>query len=79
MCHSAGCQVMVHYLKEGCQQVKGQALLSPVDGGLDGEGGIAFAITPGTTLNYGTPSLVMPSGLDNVPSQHNIYVTLIVK
>ncbi|KAK3869538.1 hypothetical protein Pcinc_025157 [Petrolisthes cinctipes] len=67
-CHSAGCQLTVDYLKEGCREVKGQALLSPVDGGLDGDGGVAFAITPGTTLNYATPSLVMPCGLDDVPS-----------
>ncbi|KAK4327515.1 hypothetical protein Pmani_001996, partial [Petrolisthes manimaculis] len=68
VCHSAGCQLVVDYMKEGCREVKGQALLSPVDGGLDGDGGVAFAITPGTTLNYATPSLVMPCGLDDVTS-----------
>jgi len=64
--HSAGGHVAVEYLKHHCGDVKGQILLSPVDG-FDPFGLInMFAITPGQYLNFNLPTLVLMCGLDAV-------------
>merc|ERR1739838_482449 len=70
--HSAGGHIAVGYLTHHCNKVKGSVLLSPVDG-FDPFGLIPnFVITPGTYLNYDTPTLVLMAGLDNTPGSHII-------
>lgn len=65
--HSAGSHVQVEYLKKNCGKVIGQVWLSPVDG-MDPAGLLpVYCITPGTFLNYGTPTLHIAAGLDPVP------------
>ena len=72
MGHSAGSHVIVSYLKHHCNKVKGQLLISPVDG-FDPFGLVdMFAITPGDYLNYDTPTLVIMTGLDDTPGSHII-------
>lgn len=67
MSHSAGGHVAVEYNKHHCADVKGQILMSPVDG-FDPFGLVdLFAITPGEYLNFAVPTLVLSAGLDNVP------------
>ena len=83
MGHSSGAHVVVEFLKQHCDLVRGQILFSPVDG-VDPFGLIHnFAITPGEVLfshlyilsqmflfqylNYSVPTLVMMAGLDGVP------------
>jgi len=67
MGHSAGAHVAVEYLKHHCNRVVGQVLLSPVDG-IDPFGLIDnYCITPGQLLNYNIPTLMLSTGLDDVP------------
>jgi len=67
MSNSAGCHVTAEYLKHRCGLVKGQILLSPVDGE-DPYGLIpVYAITPGEYLNFHIPTLILSSGLDGIP------------
>jgi len=67
MGHSSGAHVVVEFLKHHCESVRGQILFSPVDG-VDPFGLIHdFAITPGQYVNYALPTLVMVTGLDEVP------------
>ena len=48
-------------------QMLGQILLSPVDG-VDPFGLIDnYAVTPGQFLNYNIPTLILSTGLDDVP------------
>ena len=69
MGHSSGAHIVTQYLKDGCRDVKGQILMSPVDG-LDPLGIVEnYVITPGVPLNFDTPTLIMPTGLDNVPGK----------
>ena len=69
--HSSGSHVLVNYLIEGCHKIKGLVLMSPVDGsdpfGINDDN----CITPGIPLNFETPALVMPAGLDNIPGMCN--------
>jgi len=65
--HSAGGHVTADYLKHHCNDVKGQLMLSPVDG-FDPFGLIdLYAITPGEYLNFAVPTLILAAGLDNTP------------
>merc|ERR1719348_49258 len=65
--HSAGAHVFVEFMKHHCSSVKGSILFSPVDG-FDPFGLVdMYAVTPGEYLNYDTPTLVLMTGLDNMP------------
>lgn len=65
--HSAGNHVLVGNLKNHCGKVKGEILMSPVDG-VDPFGLIDdYVITPGELLCYDTPTLVLTCGLDELP------------
>ena len=67
MGHSSGAHVVVEFMKNHCDLMKGQILFSPVDG-VDPFGLIDnFAITPGQLLNYNVPTLLIMTGLDSVP------------
>ena len=65
--HSSGAHIAVNYLKQGCFDIKGLILLSPVDG-VDPFGFIHdFCITPGEKLPFELPTLMLVAGLDSVP------------
>ncbi|XP_037069016.1 chlorophyllase-2-like [Pollicipes pollicipes] len=67
LAHSAGAHVVVSYLERQCDadtNVKGLALMSPVDG-VDPFGFIKeYCITPGQKVNFTLPTLVLTAGLD---------------
>ena len=70
--HSAGAHVVVANLLSHCGKIKGQILMSPVDG-YDPFGLIDdFVITPGELVCYDTPTLVLICGLDEVPGFNTI-------
>lgn len=74
MGHSAGSHILCSYLREvGCGPFKGLALLSPVDG-VDPFGIIdSFCLKEEDVVNFVTPTLIMPAGLDDVPGkQQNV-------
>ncbi len=67
--HSAGSHIICNYLKElGCGTTKGVIMMSPVDGtdpfGLDPNPN--YCTIPGTSLNFETPTVILPAGLDSV-------------
>ena len=66
--HSAGSHVMCEFLKKfGCSGTKGLILMSPVDGA-DPWGVVDnFCITEGVKLNFETPTVILPGGLDSIP------------
>ncbi len=71
--HSAGCHILCNYLKQlGCGTTKGVVMMSPVDGtdpfGLDPDPD--FCTINGEKLNFETPTVILPVGLDSVPG-HN--------
>ena len=57
--------MVTQYLTDGCRGVQGLILMSPVDG-VDPAGIIDnFVVTPGELLNFETPTVILPTGLDN--------------
>ena len=63
-------------LENGCDNVQGVIMLSPVDG-LDPYGiWEEYCIEPGTKLAFETPTLLMPAGLDNLPGTRNKTIQL---
>lgn len=68
--HSAAGHVTTQYLNQTCGTVKGQILLSPVDGvdpfGIKRD----YIITPGKFLPYATPVLVLKTELDPEGRDH---------
>ena len=71
--HSSGNHILVNHLIGKCGNVKGAILMSPVDGadpfGVQDE----FCITPGEFVNFETPILVMPTGLDAVSGKSSFH------
>ena len=71
--HSSGCHITCEFLKStGCYATKGIIHISPVDGLEHLENGTVvydtFCNPPsGEKINYDTPSLILSSGMDNVP------------
>jgi len=67
--HSSGAHILVSYLERQCeadQDVKGLALISPVDG-VDPFGIIKdYCITPGQKVNFTVPTVVLTAGLDPI-------------
>ena len=66
---SSGAHVAVEYLKisKDCTPIKAMFLISPVDG-VDPYGIVQeYCITPGTCLNFQTPTLILAGGLDSLP------------
>ena len=71
---SSGAHVAVEYLKisEDCTPIKAMFLMSPVDG-VDPYGILQeYCITPGTCLNFETPTLILAGGLDSLPGMDNM-------
>jgi len=71
---SSGAHVAVEYLKisTDCTPIKAMFLMSPVDG-VDPYGIVHdYCITPGTCLNFETPTLILAGGLDSLPGVDNM-------
>ena len=67
MGHSSGAHVTCEYLSSGCNNVKGNIMLSPVDG-IDPLGIIRnFCTSRLFDVKFDTPSLIIAGGLDQVP------------
>ncbi|XP_018028085.2 uncharacterized protein LOC108683295 [Hyalella azteca] len=71
MSHSAGGHMVCSYLQlSGCENFKGMALTSPVDG-VDPFGVVDdYCTSLDSTLNFSIPTIVMAAGLDDVPGSN---------
>lgn len=67
MGHSSGSHIGINFMKLGCHSIKGLVLISPVDG-VDPFGFVDdFCITPGESLPFTVPTLLLTAGYDSVP------------